>query len=229
MKRENIAFVVLVGMIVVAIAGFLLGQIGRRVERDPIGQTLDETKPVVALTFDDGPNERYTPRVLDILYEEQVPATFFLVGEALDGNEWLVREMVNSGHELGNHTFSHPDLTTLDAGGVQREIRKTEETLQEILPEASMQSVRPPYGRYTAAVESAAGHPLALWTVDSGDWAEPEAACICETVVKNIQDRDIIVFHDDNQETVLALEKIITKLKGKGFQFVVISQLLGER
>lgn len=226
MRRENIAFVVLVGVIVVSVAGFLLGQISRRVDREPIPQTLDETKPVVALTFDGGPNERYTPRVLDILYEEQVPATFFLVGEALDGNELLIREMVNSGHELGNHTFSHVDLTTLDTEGVRREVRKTEEALQEILPEVTMQYVRPPYGRYTEVVERSAGHPLALWTIDSGDRDNPKAARICDTVVKNIQDRDIVVFHDDNPETVQAIEKIIEDLKAEGFQFATISQIL---
>jgi peptidoglycan/xylan/chitin deacetylase (PgdA/CDA1 family) len=186
---------------------------------------MNSAQPVVALTFDDGPNSRYTPQVLDILYEEQVPATFFLVGEKFAGNELLIKEMAASGHEIGSHTFSHPDLTTLNTQQIRQEIRQTEKELKKILPDYPVQYVRPPYGRYTEKVEKAIDLPLMLWTIDSGDWENPDAEKIYTTVVRNIQDGDIVVFHDDNAETVKALEKIIVELKARGFQFVAVSQM----
>ena len=182
-------------------------------------------KPVIALTFDDGPNACYTPQVLDILYEQQVPATFFLVGEKLEANEPLVREVAAGGHEIGSHTFSHRDLTTLDRETIQKEIRRTGETLKEILPDYEMKYVRPPYGRYTEEVREAAGLPLMLWTIDSGDWENPDAETIVRTVVSQAEDGDIVVFHEDNEQTVKALETIITELKKRDFGFVTVSQL----
>lgn len=224
-KRKNLLFIACgLVMIVLIIAGLLSG-INHRVHREAIPVQIDPTQPTVALTFDDGPNPRYTPQVLDILYENQVPATFFLVGEEFSGNELLIEEMAASGHEIGNHTFSHPDLTTLNASQIRQEIRQTEEELRKILPECTIKYVRPPYGRYNEAVEQAVGQPLMLWTIDSGDWDDPDAESIYTTVVSNIQDGDIIVFHDDNPETVKALESIIIELKSRGFQFVTVSQM----
>lgn len=224
-KRKNLLFIACgLVMIVLIIAGLLSG-INHRVHREAIPVQIDPTQPTVALTFDDGPNPRYTPQVLDILYENQVPATFFLVGEEFSGNELLIEEMAASGHEIGNHTFSHPDLTTLNASQIRQEIRQTEEELRKILPDYTIKYVRPPYGRYNEAVEQAVGQPLMLWTIDSGDWDDPVAESIYTTVVSNIQDGDIIVFHDDNPETVKALEDIIIELKSRGFQFVTVSQM----
>lgn len=224
-KRKNLLFIACgLVMIVLIIAGLLSG-IHHRVHREAIPVRIDPTQPTVALTFDDGPNPRYTPQVLDILYENQVPATFFLVGEEFSGNELLIEEMAASGHEIGSHTFSHPDLTTLNVSQIRQEIRQMEEELRKILPDYTVKYVRPPYGRYNEAVEQAVGHPLMLWTIDSGDWDDPDAESIYTTVVSNIQDGDIIVFHDDNPETVKALESIIIELKSRGFQFVTVSQM----
>ena len=97
--------------------------------------------------------------------------------------------------------------------------------MQEILPNYSIKYIRPPYGRYTEDVETAISLPLMLWTIDSGDWEKPNAEDIYKTVVNQVQDGDIIVFHDDNAQTVKALEKIILELQTRGFQFVTVSQL----
>lgn len=225
MKRKNILFCGIILIIIAAIVWGLFGGIHRRLNRSAISVQIDWQKPVAALTFDDGPRSEYTPQILDILYEQQVPATFFLVGENLSQNKLLVQEMAASGHEIGSHTFSHPDLTTLDSYAIQNEIEQTKEALKKILPEYSMKFVRPPYGRYNAEVENAIQEPLMLWTIDSGDWETPHADSIYKTVVSNIQDRDIIVFHDDNAQTVEAIEKIILDLKDRGFQFATVSQL----
>lgn len=225
MKRKNLLFGACVVLVIFLILAGLGWSIFRRVFRKPIPVQIDSARPVVALTFDDGPNARYTPQVLDLLYEHQVPATFFLVGEKFAGNELLLQEMAASGHELESHTFSHPDLTTLNREQIQQEIQKTQTALKEILPDACIQSVRPPYGRYTQEVEQAIPYPLVLWTIDSGDWDDPDAQKICTTVVNSIQDGDIVVFHDDNAETVAALDKIISELKARDFQFATVSQL----
>lgn len=225
-RRKNLLFGACVILIVALVTVSLLAGICRRTGRKAIRVQVDPSLPMVALTFDDGPNPLFTPKVLDILYEQQVPATFFLIGEKFEGNELIIEEIAASGHEIGNHTFSHPDLTTLDKRQIQREIQLTEAELKKVLPDYRVKYVRPPYGRYTEDVENTIDLPLMLWTIDSGDWLRPDAGKIYDTVVNNIQDGDIIVFHDDNAETVKALDKIISELKSRGFQFVTVSQLL---
>lgn len=224
-KRKNLLFAASVGFIIVLIVIGLLSGIYQRVHRKAILVQIDPSQPVVALTFDDGPNSCYTPQVLDVLYEQQVPATFFLVGKNFAGNEPLIKEMAASGHEIESHTFSHPDLTTLNAQQIQQELLQSEVELKKILPDYTFRYVRPPYGRYTEKVEQTIDLSLVLWTIDSGDWKNPDAKKIHTSVVNNINDGDIIVFHDDNPETVKALEKIIPELKTKGFQFVTVSQM----
>lgn len=225
MKHKNLLFCLCIGFINLCIVIGLFAGIHHRVHREAIPVLTNPTQPMIALTFDDGPNSCYTPQVLDVLYEQQVPATFFLVGEKFSGNELLIKEMVSSGHEIGSHTFSHSDLTTLNKQQVQQEIQQTAEELKKILPDYPMQYFRPPYGRYTAEVEKAVNLSLVLWTIDSGDWKNPDAEKICTNVLHNIQNGDIIVFHDNNAETVEALQKIIVALKARNFQFVTISQL----
>lgn len=225
MKRKNLLFGASCVLIIVLIIVGILAGIYHRICTRTIPVQIDPAQPAVALTFDDGPNSRYTPQVLDILYENQVPATFFLVGEKFSGNELLIEEIAASGHEIGNHTFSHPDLTALSTQQIQQEIRQTEEELKKIIPDYTIKYVRPPYGRYNETVEDAIHLPLILWTVDSGDWENPNAEEIYTSVVSNIQDGDIIVFHDDNAETVEALERIIVELKSRGYQFVTVSQM----
>ena len=225
-RRKNILFGACVILLIALVTVGLLAGICQRTGRKAIQVLIDPSMPMVALTFDDGPNPQYTPKVLDILYEQQVPATFFLVGKKFEGNELIIEEIAASGHEIGNHTFSHPDLMTLNKQQIQQEIQLTEAELKKVLPDYRVNYVRPPYGRYTEDVENAIDLPLMLWTIDSGDWLSPDAEIIYQTVVNNIQDGDIIVFHDNNAETVKALEKIISELKTRGFQFVTVSQML---
>ncbi len=225
MRRKNLFFVagmwILIGLVSMGLLMNVQGKI------DPIPQKISPKEPVVALTFDDGPNPQFTPQILDVLYEQQVPATFFLVGQQMEGQEWLVRKIAASGHEIGNHTDSHPDLTTLEGPQILEEIQKTQETLGEILPDYTMKFLRPPYGRQNETVCQSSPLPLIRWDVDSGDWEDPQAEAIYTTVIENIQDGDIVVFHDDNPETVKALEQILPALKARGYQFATVSTLLG--
>lgn len=225
MRRKNLFFVagmwILIGLVSMGLLMNVQGKI------DPIPQKISPKEPVVALTFDDGPNPQFTPQILDILYEQQVPATFFLVGQQMEGQEWLVRKIAASGHEIGNHTDSHPDLTTLEEPQILEEIQKTQEALREILPDYTMKFLRPPYGRQNETVCQSSPLPLILWEVDSGDWEDPQAEAIYTAVMENIQNGDIVVFHDDNPETVKALEQILPALKARGYQFATVSTLLG--
>ena len=225
MKRKFILFCAFICVVIGLVVWGLSAGARSRLKRNAIAGPVNADQPVVALTFDDGPNSRYTPQILDILYEQQAAATFFLLGEKMDGNELLIREIAASGHEIGSHTFSHPDLTALDNSEIQKEIRQTDEALKKILPDYSIRYVRPPYGRYTEKVQAAIDRPLMLWTIDSLDWEDSDAEKIYTVVVDQIEDGDIVVFHDDNEETVKALSKIIAELKKRGFQFATVSQL----
>lgn len=225
MRRKNLFFVAGMWILIWLVSMGLLRNVGGKI--DPISQQISPNLPVVALTFDDGPNPRFTPQILDILYEHQVPATFFLVGQQMEGQGWLVRKIAASGHEIGNHTDSHPDLTTLEGTQILEEIQKTQEALGEILPDYTMNFLRPPYGRQNETVCQSSPLPLILWNVDSGDWEDPQAEAIYAAVMENIQDGDIVVFHDDNPETVKALKQILPALKARGYQFATVSTLLG--
>ena len=224
MRRKNLFFVagmwILIGLVSVGLLMKVQGKI------DPIPQKISHNLPVVALTFDDGPNPQFTPQILDILYEHQAPATFFLVGQQLEEQDWIVRKIAASGHEIGNHTNSHPDLTTLEEAQILEEIQKNQEALGKILPDYTVNFLRPPYGRQNEIVCQSSPLPLILWDMDSGDWDNPQAEGIYAAVMGNIQDGDIVVFHDDNPQTVKALKQMLPALKARGYQFATVSNLL---
>ncbi len=225
MKRKNLIFWIFVLFVISVISWGLFVKSHRRLKRYITPFQIDVSKPVVALTFDDGPNPRYTPEILDLLYNEQINATFFIVGKNFKGNELIIKEMMSSGHEIENHTFSHPDLTNLDKYDIESEVSQVEKEIKKILPNYSMSYMRPPYGRYTEEIQSVISHPIMLWTLDSNDWQKISSNDIYNNVINNVKDGDIIVFHDNNQATLDALKSIISKLKDEQYQFVTISQL----
>ena len=122
--------------------------------------------------------------------------------------------------------YSHPDLTTLEEAQILEEIQKTQEALGEILPDYTVNFLRPPYGEQNETVCQSSPLPLILWDVDSGDWDNPQAEGIYAAVMENIQDGDIVVFHDDNPQTVKALKQMLPALKARGYQFATVSNLL---
>ena len=226
MKYRNIGFILFISLSCLLIYLILLFSLQARLHRTPIQSEIDPQQPMIAITFDDGPNASYTLPLLDLLYKEQVPATFFVVGEAISGNENILREMAARGHEIEIHSFSHPDLTTLAPQQIREELWKTEERLQTILPDYHARYFRPPYGKYNQQVQQTIPLPLVLWTLDSGDWDHPQASSIYDKVIQQVQNQDILIFHDDNPETIKALKKLIPELKKEGFQFVTISSFL---
>lgn len=226
MKAKELLFPAAVLLAAGLVAALLLGSVFRRAERAPIPPQSLMGKPVVALTFDDGPDARYTLRLLDVLYEEQVPATFFLVGEQIEGNEAIVQEMAASGHEIGSHTSSHHDLTRLSEAETRLDLERMEAALDKVLGrQAAVKYLRPPYGEYPAWMETAEDLSLTLWTLDAKDWQDPDADAICRWIVSNAKDGDVIVFHDNNPETVKAVKRIIPELRRRGFAFATLSQM----
>lgn len=194
--------------------------------------------PYVALTFDDGPDPRYTPEVLRILREKEVSATFFLVGSHAGRHPALVRRIQEEGHEIGSHTFSHRNLFLANPGLVREEVLRAEETLRRITGQRP-RLFRPPRGLYDRNLVSFLAerrYTMVLWSVSSRDWVEISPRLIARNVLGPVRGGDILLFHDSgaiitseggNRTSMLrALPYVIDRLKAEGFRFVTVSQLL---
>ena len=185
------------------------------------------SRRTVALTFDDGPSLRYTPRILAILGHANVKATFFILGKHVRGREELLREMLRSGHEIANHSFRHPEYPS---GG---ELRATNLLIQTATGFTPCQ-FRPPYGLVNGKVLTAAGRNslrTVLWDVESLDSRHPGAAAVRANVLNYSQPGSIVLMHDGGKhpETVAALPGILAGLKARGFNFTTVTQLLDGR
>ena len=184
----------------------------------------------IALTFDDGPSHKYTAEILDILGEYDVKATFFVIGKNVEAHPDLLRRTVEEGHEIGNHTYSHPHLKTIDEARLSEEVAQSATLLQKV---AGIRTslFRPPEGIITPAVTAAAekgGYRTVLWSIDTLDWALNPAHKIVQTIKREASDGDIVLFHDwvaGDSPTPAALRQIIPWLKAEGFTFVKVSEL----
>lgn len=185
----------------------------------------------IALTFDDGPHKTYTPEILDILDEFGIKATFFVVGCNCEENPEIVLREISSGHEIGNHTYSHPRLSRIKQERLMSEIIKTENLLFE-LSEYRPKLFRPPEGVYSLTVSKTLerlDYTPVLWTVDTMDWKLPSSKKIAETVKKNTTSGVIILCHDfvsGKSNTPEALREFLPLLIKEGYQFVTVSELI---
>ena len=183
-------------------------------------------KKYVAITFDDGPHKEYTEILLEGLKQRNVKATFFLVGKNIEGNEELVRRMYEEGHSIGNHTYSHIDLKTVNRIKAVEELNKTSELIYKITG-IKPRYIRPPFG--TVYKEASINDmTVVMWSVDTRDWEGLNADTIVNNVVDNAKDGDIILLHDIFLESVSAAFKIIDKLQQMGFEFVTVEDLIIE-
>ena len=178
----------------------------------------------VALTFDDGPRADTTGLLLDGLAERGVHATFFLIGEQVEGNEALVGRMRAEGHQIGNHTYSHARLSRVDRDTVIEEIHKTEVVLTELLGEGSWW-LRPPYGLIDEGRASLVRTPMVYWSLDPEDWKLLDAGKVTDYVVGNISPGDIILLHDFYPTSVDAALEIVDRLQMEGYTFVTVEEL----
>jgi len=187
-----------------------------------------EGQKLIALTFDDGPHPELTPLLLDILREQNVRVTFFVLGcNAEDAPETL-RRAVSEGHQVGNHTYHHKNLTTLGPERRRAEINSGA-ALIESLTGLRPTVMRPPYGEYNSTVQAEADTPLIFWSIDPADWRTRDADGTFRHVMERAADGDIILLHDWYPETVEAAKKLIPALKAQGFTFVTVDQLLAAR
>ena len=180
-----------------------------------------------ALTFDDGPDPRYTEKLLDGLKERNVRATFFVLGKQAEKYPEIVARMQEEGHLIGNHTYSHMQLRKSNREEFKEELKQTSEIISDITGE-ELQYVRPPYGSWDKSFESELNMFPVLWTVDPRDWCKSDASCIVRNVVSKVQDGDIILLHDQYDSSVRAALKIVDELKERGYEFVTVEELLVE-
>lgn len=190
----------------------------------------------VALTFDDGPNPPYTLQILDILSRHDVEATFFLIGKNVEKYPEVAREIVERGHRVGNHSFTHPDLLKMNAEQIAWEIDATTEIIER---ETGIRPTlfRPPHGfKDPVVLDKARERKLHVvqWTLIARDWKNPGVEQIADRIVSRIQNGSIILLHDgdgivnggDRSQTVAATEMIITQLQKAGYSFVTVDELL---
>jgi len=195
-------------------------------------RSVETEKKQIALTFDDGPHPILTERILKILDQYGVTATFFMVGENVINYPDTAKEVILAGHEVGNHTFTHPHIANLNEKAIFDEIGRCEDALEELC-EYRPHLLRTPQGALTQSLERCLlddDYILVLWSLDTRDWDNKSTACIVQTVLNNVKSGDIILMHDfigHNSKTPDALEKIIPVLLSQGYEFVTVSELLG--
>ncbi|MEC0229285.1 polysaccharide deacetylase family protein [Paenibacillus alba] len=188
----------------------------------------------IALTFDDGPDTRFTPKVLDVLKANQVKATFFVLGSKASSYPDVIRRIVNEGHVIGNHSYSHANLPKLTVDKFQSQIINTESVLQGLIGYAP-KLIRPPYGAINEEqVRWVADHHYLIvnWNVDSLDWKSLSSDQVLNNIMQQTKPGSIILQHSggaDSQDlsgTVQALGPLISKLKAAGYTFVTVPELL---
>ena len=192
---------------------------------------IETKEKVVALTFDDGPHPKYTAEILDILAKHNAKATFFVVGENAEKNPELILRQYNEGHEIANHTFTHPLKTTLPK--LEIELKQTDDLIFSITGNHP-KLFRPVEGQYTdEMIQNVVkkGYQVVMWSwhQDTEDWKSPGVHRIEKTVLKGVEPGNIILFHDgggNRSQTVKALDKIINKLQKQGYEFVTVSDLI---
>ena len=182
-------------------------------------------KKRIAQTFDDGPHPIYTPQMLELLKEEQVPATFFLLGENVELYGDVVKEIAKEGHLIGNHTYHHVQITSLSLEEACKEIQETSDLIEE-LTGIGTEYVRPPFGTWNEELEERLNLIPVMWSIDTKDWTTQNVDWIVRETVKHAEDHDIILMHDSYQSTVDAVKRVIEQLEAEGFEFVTVDEII---
>lgn len=191
----------------------------------------------LALTYDDGPNEPHTLRLMEVLAKHDVKATFFLIGRYVQQRPDIVRDLLHAGHSVGNHTFTHPNLIFASAAETRRQISECQRALQDAVG-IDCKLFRPPFGGRrpeSLRVSRAFGLVPVMWSVTAYDWNPHPAEVIEEKVTARVRGGDVILMHDgghkqmgaDRSQTVIATDRLITRYKASGYDFVTIPEMMG--
>jgi peptidoglycan/xylan/chitin deacetylase (PgdA/CDA1 family) len=203
------------------------------------GKTFTGLAPAsrqLALTYDDGPNDPYTLRLLEVLAKHNIHATFFLIGRYIRQQPQIAREIIQAGHIVGNHTFTHPLLIFKSEAEIRQELIQCRDALQDAIGKPS-NLFRPPFGGRRPATFRVArelGLEPVMWNVTGYDWNAPPAAVIERKVAKQVRGGNVILLHDgghkqigaDRSQTVIATDHLIARYKSEGYEFVTIPQMM---
>jgi peptidoglycan/xylan/chitin deacetylase (PgdA/CDA1 family) len=185
--------------------------------------------PYIAMTFDDGPSAKLTPKLLDLLAAHHIKVTFFVIGENVVQYPELLRRAAREGHEIGNHSWSHPYLAKMSDEGVRQQLQKTDDAIKNATGARPM-LMRPPYGSLTARqkkwIHDEFGYQIILWDVDPLDWKRPGPTVVCNRIVKETRPGSIVLSHDIHPGTIEAMPSTLDQLEAKGFKFVTVSELI---
>jgi peptidoglycan/xylan/chitin deacetylase (PgdA/CDA1 family) len=187
--------------------------------------------PYIAMTFDDGPHATNTPKLLDMAAKRHIKLTFFVIGQCVEQNPALLRREVVEGHEIGNHTWSHPNLAKLSDDGVRTQLQQTEDIIVKTIG-IKPKLMRPPYGELTKRqrqwVNRDFGYKIILWDVDPVDWKRPGSNVVAQRIIAGARPGSIILSHDIHPPTIAAMPQVFDTLLAKGFKFVTVSELISQ-
>lgn len=185
--------------------------------------------PYIALTFDDGPGKTTTPRLLDLLAKKHVKVTFFILGENAQENPEILKREIAEGHEIGNHSWSHPNLGKMSDDAVRSQLQRTQDLVFQVTG-TKPKIMRPPYGSFSDRQKKWAHEQFnfktIMWEVDPLDWKKPGPSVVAHKIVSETRPGYIILAHDIHAGTVDAMEETIDGLLAKGFKFVTVSELI---
>jgi len=185
--------------------------------------------PYIALTFDDGPSAALTPKLLDLLAARHLKATFFVVGQNAADHPDILKRAVKEGHEIANHSWSHPNLGKMSDEAVRRELQKTDDAITAAIGKRPT-LMRPPYGSITARqkkwIHEEFGYRIIIWDVDPLDWKRPGPSVVTARILKETKAGSIVLSHDIHPPTIEAMPKTFDQLIEKGFKSVTVTELL---
>lgn len=236
-KWKRISFILFLVLLFLFAAMYVFHSLGAAKGREyyeETGQIIWDIKTdekVVALTFDDGPHPKYTEQILDLLEQYEANGTFFIVGQLAEKSPELVLRMHESGHEIANHTYTHP--YTKSVSPIMEEVNQTSDTIFSITG-TKPNLFRPVEGYYTDELVKESvknGYKIVMWSwhQDTEDWKNPGVNKIVNTVLNGLGNGNVVLFHDgggNREQTVQALEKILPELKNQGYRFITISQMI---
>ncbi|MEG2381680.1 MAG: polysaccharide deacetylase family protein [Oscillospiraceae bacterium] len=185
---------------------------------------IDPNKPMVAMTFDDGPSSTTTPKILDAFEKYGGRGTFYLLGTSVNNAPDVIKRMKKMGCEIGSHTYDHSQLNKLPATKIKDQVDKTNAKINAVVG-VNATTLRPPYGAINDDVKAQAGVPIALWSIDTLDWKSRNADSVYNVVMSTVKDGDIILMHDIYESSAAAAVRLIPALQQAGYQLVTVTEL----